>query len=351
MDIEIYNQSLECIGIVDTFNSLIWDRKFYEAGMFELYTAIDKNALLLLQEGNIVVKPDSIESGIITSLNIDNATNCITAQGCFLSGLLSRRYITGVSSFTGSAEATMRSLVKSSAIDNNPIPFLQLGTLANFDDTLDCFTDNNNLHDYLSALAQATEIGFRIRKDGTALKFECYKGTNRSIEQSDNPQVEFTRDSETLLTATYSKDTSGSVNVVTAFYDDDENNHHESVTVGTETGFSRRELRVQGNYENDESGNYSQELTENKLTQLATDSLVKATENFTGSVDCNSSYIYKTDYDLGDIVTVTESDWNKSVSSRICEVREVYDSNNNMTITPTFGTPGKTIADILKQRS
>ena len=64
-----------------------------------------------------------------------------------------------------------------------------------------------------------------------------------------------------------------------------------------------------------------------------------------GIVECleavtlpNVNFTYKTDYDLGDIVTVNKKAWGIMMDKRITEIQEVYE-NGGMTIVPTFGDP------------
>jgi len=70
MDLYIYNQSFENIGIVDTATSIIWHRKFFEAGNFQIDVPATDNYLALLKTDYFVAKENSVECGIITAIKI-----------------------------------------------------------------------------------------------------------------------------------------------------------------------------------------------------------------------------------------------------------------------------------------
>ncbi len=56
MELYIFNRDLELIGILDTFTSLRWIRRYFKSGEFELHCALDSNTLELLKRDNVVYK-------------------------------------------------------------------------------------------------------------------------------------------------------------------------------------------------------------------------------------------------------------------------------------------------------
>ena len=71
MEVRIYRQDLFRIGQIENQTSLIWTRKFYEPGTFELHAPITDENLYLLQENNIIGKKGSAEAGIIEDIEKD----------------------------------------------------------------------------------------------------------------------------------------------------------------------------------------------------------------------------------------------------------------------------------------
>ena len=78
-----YDQNLNRLGVIDVFRSLIWTRKYYECGTFELHAPLNTRNLQLLAENNIlskrefkdknghIVKTTSKESGIVEYIAIN----------------------------------------------------------------------------------------------------------------------------------------------------------------------------------------------------------------------------------------------------------------------------------------
>ena len=52
--VKVYNTDLQRQGVIDVFRSLIWTRKYFEAGTVELHCALNEKNLRYLQKGNIV---------------------------------------------------------------------------------------------------------------------------------------------------------------------------------------------------------------------------------------------------------------------------------------------------------
>ena len=68
MEIRVYNSDLYRIGQIENQISLIWTRKFFEAGNFEIHAPITPKNLDLLQAGNIVSIKGAKEAGVIEDI-------------------------------------------------------------------------------------------------------------------------------------------------------------------------------------------------------------------------------------------------------------------------------------------
>ena len=67
-----------------------------------------------------------------------------------------------------------------------------------------------------------------------------------------------------------------------------------------------------------------------KLAESAT------TENYEGEIETENTYVYKEDYNIGDIVEV-ENEYKMQASTRVTEIIE-SDNENGYRAVPTFGT-------------
>lgn len=340
IDLEIYNSDLIPVGVVDNFASLIWHRKYFTNGIFEIYAPFTSGNCEMLRTNYFVTKLDAVECGIITAINIsqdDDGAEFITASGKFLSGLLIDRKIIYNTPISGTVESSMRKLVKENCIATSAdriLPGLELGELKGFTFSYSTICEYGELLECLFSLAKISGLGFRIKLGGVKLKFEVYEGVDRSINQSILPQIIFSKEYDNLLSCAYSKDTTTEVNFCYARA----TGTNIIVSVGTGAGFNRKEKYVEGEavtYELDGESIIDVIATRTLLTGLATKELYPPAESFEGSIDFAQGY--KTDYDLGDIVTVFNDKWDVQVTNRICEIIEVYDENGT-SIIPTFGT-------------
>lgn len=148
MEVRIYGRDLFRRGQIENQTSLIWTRKFYEPGTFELHAPITDENLYLLQEGNIIGKKGSAEAGIIEDIEKEESDikNEITAKGRFLSSYMDRRLIKKTVNFSGKAEVAMRQLYSGSV----PIPLVELGSLNGFSEKVEFQVTMKNLLTYES---------------------------------------------------------------------------------------------------------------------------------------------------------------------------------------------------------
>lgn len=353
MDLTVLNNSFEKQGIIDEITSLVWHRKYSTAGVFRLTVPASDNNLSLIQNQNIVHKPESDEAGVVDTFYIkedDNGVETIEASGYFLTGLLSRRIIPQQTTFYDTYQNIMHTLVNSNAVTTSAkrvITGLKMPTLAT--DTADkqrLQVTGKNLLTYLEALSGASEIGFKILYKRSYMEFYTYQGLDKSAEQSENPRVVFSEEYDNLTATEY---TYSEASKVTSAYVAGEGEGLERTVVEVDdgsTGWDRFETYV------DDRSSREEDMTDAEYLELLTSKgwevQSPAAENFSGSIIDSGTTVYKTDWDLGDIVTVFSKRWNKKLSVRITEVEEVNEDSGSK-IVIYVGTTEPTIADILNE--
>lgn len=343
MELYIYNSSLDLIGLVDIFDSLRWRRRYFTAGEFELHLRSTTDNITLFAEGNILSRRDADEAGIVENIEINADTLII--KGRFLSSLLERRIVWTKTTLNTTVELAMRTIVS----NMTPIPNLELGDLKNLTETVDLQVTYKNVAITLTKISQVSNTGYIVKFDRINKKmlFECYKGLDRSASQSINPRAIFSEEFENITNSKYTLATE-SLKTVALVGGEGEGDARILVTVGDTAGLARREIFV------DAKDIKKDTLTDIEyaalLTQKGLEALAKAlkSETFESNVDLQSNLIYKSDFDLGDIVTCRNRAWNKAIDVRITEIEEVYE-NGITTITPTFGSPLPELKDILKE--
>lgn len=342
--VKVYDADLQRKGVIGVYRSLIWTRKYFEAGTVELHAALTSRNLELLKEGNIIAMSGSVEAAFIEGFAVDDYSNEITVTGRMLSSGLERRGIKTVVVFTnGTYEEAMRQLVKTAAITNDdPLPHLQLAEAEGLGDTVTFQVSYKDLYTYLIKLSRCSNLGFRVRPDFKNKKyyFEVYSGKDHSKSQTGNKRVVFSEVYRNLNKATF---TSNSKNYKThaVVFGDGEGTARTimEATVDPEAeGWQRREVMVDARdiiKDDMTTEQYQQALMQRGNEKLAEYGIVQCLEAVTLPF---VNFEYKKDYDLGDIVTVNKKAWSIEMDERITEIQEIYE-NGGFSIVPTFGSP------------
>lgn len=334
MEIRVYSPSMEFLGVIEDFKSLLWCRKYYEPGNFQLYAPGTDRNIELLQTGNIITKRGSVEAGIIGGHTDEEGSksNQITRSGNFLSILTARRIIKNTINFSGTQEDAMRYMVG----QVTPIPLLELGERKGYAGYVTFQATWKNLQTYLTKMAKSSGLGYRIRPDFRAKKlyFEVYKGVDHSVLQTENPRVIFSRELGNLNDITYTYDDTKYRNV---FYigGQGEGDERKIVILGDAEAEDIREVFIDA--KDLKQGDLTEAEYEEALLQRGREK--KEDYNIKESIEAevqSTNFEYKKDWDLGDIVTTKKREWNITLNQRVTEVLESYE-NGGTKIEPTFG--------------
>ena len=72
------------------------------------------------------------------------------------------------------------------------------------------------------------------------------------------------------------------------------------------------------------------------------------TETFEATINTNGNNVYKTNYDLGDKVTILDKKLGVTLNTMITQIEETYESGK-VTITPTFGNNLPSLLDKIRR--
>lgn len=342
--VKVYNIDLQRLGVIDVYRSLIWTRKYKEAGTVEFHAALNSRNLALLQKGNILTMTGSVESAIVEGMAADDYSNEITATGRMLSAGLSRRGIKTVVNISNATyEAAMRQLVDASAISvTNPLPHLLLGEEKGLGNTVTLQVSYKDLYTYLTKLSACSNLGFRVRADykEKLMYFEVYEGKDHSKNQTGNKRVVFSEVYRNINKATFTTNDQTYKTHAVVFGDGEGTARTvmEATVDETAEGWQRRELMVDArDISRDDltTAQYQAALMQRGAEKLAECGIIECLEAVTLPF---VNFEYKKDYDLGDIVTVNKKAWGLEVDKRITEIQEIYE-NGGFSIVPTFGDP------------
>ena len=340
MEVRVYSKDLRFQGVSENQTSVIWTRKYFEAGEFEIHVPITPDNVNLYRIGNLVWLQGAVEAGVIEDLNYNETAtvNQITAKGRFLESYMDRRIIHQTVNFSGYTEVAMRTLLDGIEY---AIPYVELGELQGYTEEISFQCTWKELLKFESKLAMASNLGFRFKPDFNARKiyFEVFKGLDRTRSQHDRSFTEFSDDFDNLNSATYA--INDQLEKTVAYVaGEGEGSARRVVIVGdtTGTGYDRRELFV------DAKDISSADITDAAYVAALTQrGIEKLNENqMSNSLECvtvpQGNFNYKVDYDLGDIVTTRKSNWGIGQDLRITEIQEVYE-HGAMQVIPTLGNP------------
>jgi hypothetical protein len=359
MEIYIFDRDLNFKGIIDSFTSLQWTRRYYKSGEFELQCALTIESLSLLQRENIIYKKGDTEAAYIEYRNLKQDTEgkeILVIKGKFLTNYTDRRIVWGTEILNVTTEVAMRTLVNNNCIaptdTSRIISNLVLGTLNDFTQTIDYQVSYKNLAEELESLSNTSGLGHRVNFDinNRKLIFDVYKGLDRSVNQSINPRAIFSKEFENILEQEFT-DSLNNYRNLALVGGIGEGSARKLVTIGNSIGFDRYELFVDQKSLSNEvdsvvmsDADYINLLIEKGNTALAD---AKEIQTFDSKININSNLLYKTDFDLGDIVTCVSKKWGITLNSRITEVEEVYEEQGQQ-INITFGNNIPTIIDKIK---
>lgn len=356
MDLYIYDENVELIGVIDTCISLIWTDRYSRAGFFELYvTATEKNARLL-KRFRYICRPEIAENnimyinGIQTKWSKDNG-RCLIVTGYTADGLLRKRImnICPGNTLLSVLRAKMAAL---------PIKNVEISS----DDALDIAasvydadrTMNAENWTYKSIKEAGSDIALSSQIDRARGKIVI--GLRKSVDKSD--EIIFSEKKGNISSSFYAFSEEGCGNVVVAMTkvpagfrvsDMPYYIHNES-----ETGAERTEISIMIDpimYEvQTETGSYmklDRAATIAELKRQAIAAVKPYTESF--SAEANNIKGYRKEWHTGDIIAIKDDARDATYIKRIEEVKEVFDRNGRH-LYPTFGDNIKTLYDIVKGR-
>lgn len=352
----------EIIGIIDTAKSIIWHVLYYDTGDFEIYAPCNNFTVNLLVAGNYVSRPNEKHVGIIE--NVEYIYNIfdgrmIVATGRMCKSILDRRIIYRLSGYSvsptilsGNVETAARTVVNDNAIacsfdSARNMSVLVLGTHSGSTKTIVDSGGNpttkqvtyNNLMLWTNEFLREYEIGSYIGiDDNLKLSYCCFEGVDRSIDNiGGNDPVIFSQQFDNLLSSDYVYGEEKYKNMALVGGEGEGTTRFCSVLIPSLTGFERREKFIDASSSSkkykDEHGD-EQTLTDaeynSQLQAIAAQDLAgtQITQKFDGEINLNNGvYKYKTNFDLGDIVTIQDNEIGLYTNTRILEIIETQDDN------------------------
>lgn len=357
--LEVRNSNREIIGILDDFQSIIWETNYYSTGAFEVYLRAVPQYINVLQIGNYVTRPDDENIGIIENINVEYSEEfgkMIAASGRFAKSILDRRIIYNASGNTtgklsispvissGLVETAVRKLVTDHIISSpqtaRNISFITLGELQGITKKIvdesgkntQVQTSFGNLLEYTDEMLHSYELGAKMvfDRETLQLKYTVYEGKDRSRNNTQNNlPIIMSQEYDNFFSSKYEKNTTQIKNTALIGGEGEGADRFCTMIGINAVGLNRREVWIDASaqsktYElNGEQKQYTDDeylaLLKSAGTQTIAD--YQTTEIYDGELNINA-LTYKTDFNVGDIISVEDSELNIYINPRIIAVIE-----------------------------
>ena len=343
MELYVYGNTRQLVGVVESFEYLRWTRRYSQCGSFELKAVATPDNITLLVLGNLLWKSDDEEVGIIEHLEMNQADKeAITVSGRFATSFLGRRIIWGTETLSGDLSACALKLINNHLItpsDTNRqiagVAFASpaLGVIVNTQ------VSYNNLMDTITGLCDASDRGIKTVFDPSTgtLTVALYVGAAS--------QAVFSCEYENLTSQIYTQSAMDFANTV-LIGGEGEGTSRILASIAKTAGEARCEVFVDAKdlRQEDFGAGYPAALLyrgENKLSELS------MAHSFDAEVNPHGNLRYKVDFDLGQVVTVLSKKWGVTLSARITEIEESYDASGQ-TLNIVFGKEALSLFQKLK---
>ena len=258
--------------------------------------------MTLARDGFIVAKDGDDEAGFIEDVVMGDS---IEIRGAFISKMLAFRVVDFTSDTPVPLQATVNNLVTANFINTSHdriIPGLRIANYSIAPQSVVARIENGTVEQWLEGL----DIGFKVAflPEQQAFEFSLYDG-----RQS---QAEFCENFRNITDQQYFNKTARSRNVVLVEGQPIDSGMEDAVpirniiTIGNAQGLSRREAYVRsGRFPQHEFG--QQFLQQNQPT-ISLDVKI---------IDPIEPFVYRQDYDIGDIVTIVSETYGVTLNRQI----------------------------------
>ena len=321
MIISFYDKNLELITAISRWVSLLGVNTYNTMGAFTLELRNNSNISTLMKDFFYCTIDNDDENPYIV-MSAQSVGGNVVFTGFPCTYIFSKRASTTVIN-NQNAEQAMKNIVDGMTPWDNLIT----ASLQGLTDVFGNQISDKQVIEYLQGIAQATDTGFKVVKNGKNLVFKCFK-------PSVNNNVKYATSLRNVSNLEYFKSDNDYYNVaIVAGAGEGSNRVTVTAMIGNPTGTDRRELYVDARNEQPEE-NETTNAYEQRLAQLG---LQKLTETL--KVETLHFLVKENDdVKLGDIINVTLDEFDISIQARVVE-EQILNENNTTVRTISVGTP------------
>lgn len=326
MQVYILNPQYEKIGMIDDAESVLWNKKYNDAGYCEIYVPCSAEMFSLLSNGNYVYRYDDdmfckIETPEIET-DVENGDYIISTANDITKTILSGRIVRWNTVYSGTVLGFVEKLLNDNVINpaqsqrkiaNFELYQMTAEERAQFTERIEVTAFTDDLFALIQTTCKTYNYGFRVfyNMETQRLVFRLFKGKNKASTDG-GEYVEFSPTFSNILSSHYKEDESNYKNVAYVGYKGtDDAVYLLSVYDGMDdglpepTGEARREIYVDGT-------GTSRDISYDELLQMfptATETTSTDAEGKATSTYYSGAQIVATSEGTGDDEKITVSDW------------------------------------------
>lgn len=334
----VFNQ----VRIIDDATSVIWVTRYNKAGEFEIYLPADNELIKLFSyDGVIITRDDTNRAMYVEKLKLTTSAedgDYLTISGRSVECILGRRVIPQQTIIQyPSFETGLYYLIYDNVINpsdaERKISFIRYASPHGWNDKIDMQITGKNLLTAVEDICTTYDTGFKLyfTKDAQThepfLRFDLYRGVDRSLSQNENTRVIFSPEFENLGNTEYSVDRTQLCNwcYVAGEGEGNERKIREISSI-IEPGLYvfERWVDARGISSNDgeiSASDYTKMLVAQGNEEIENS---KKIQSFSGEILNVNAYKYGVDYNLGDKVSIV-NEYGIRGDATITEISEIED--------------------------
>lgn len=332
MQVYVLDSNYIPVYVIDQFTSLIWTKRYFTYGDFELYIPASTKISDYISADTFLVRDDDSSVMVVEKIYLQTDSengDFFIISGRSLESILLRRvfrrqFVCNDTTINGAAQSMFTECQTgySASDTSRQIQGLTVDTDYEIEKQINCQFTGQTLLDGIISLCQPDGVGIKMTVSGTSLILSFYEGTEK--------QVVFSPEFDNIISSEYSLDLSEYYNCAyVAGEGEGKNRKINSAWAGSIlefSGLALREMFVDARDISSNEGEIDETSYRIMLVARGKEKLAETVVNqaFEAEIEPRITYQYKTDYDLGDIVTV-ENYYGISRKCRIVEIIESWD--------------------------
>ena len=339
MELYILDTNFKEVGAISAFDTLIWNRKYYAPGEFEIY--LDRKYWDILKYGRYICRQENTDTGILEHIGMDDENRRIFATGRTMEAVLADAVVDTQTDFTGISEEIIRKMIQGFAMPKNSK--LSLGDVHNIGvkTTLQCTGDNVMEKAFETAKEAEATVCVIYDYLTDTLKAEVRKGLDRSEGQTEHTLAVFSTEDGSAENPKYDLDITDYKNFAyVAGEDAGKNRIVVTIDLRENTDEAKREVWIDARDLQSEEMSaeaYKEALRQRGLEKLTEYQKIETVEITAGN---NKHLVYREDFDVGDICSCIDEASGIAITARITEAVETIEGNVK-TLDITFGDEKK----------